>query len=107
LLWLNQCIAKLACLAAAEEEEVISLNDDKEDNDNNIRNEDCENADEPNEMNEINEANNPNKDQNEPYHYMHSSVSIANQELELPNSHTVISRSYISQLESDELFQES
>jgi hypothetical protein len=37
------------CLAAAEEEEVISLDDGKEDNDNIIRNEDCENADELNE----------------------------------------------------------
>jgi hypothetical protein len=112
-----RCIAKLARLAAAEEEEVISLDDGKEDNDNNIRHEDCENTDvpnEPNEMietnetnetNEMNEANNTNEGQNEEqYRYMNSSVSIANQELELPNSHTVISRSYFSRLvESDKL----
>jgi hypothetical protein len=105
-----RCIAKLACLAAAEEEEVISLDDGKEDNDNNIRNEDCEKADElnkrkeMNETNEMNEANNPNEDQNEQYCYMNSSVSIANQELQLPNSHMVISRSYFSPLvESDKL----
>jgi hypothetical protein len=49
-----QHIVRLACLAAAEEEEMISLDDNsKEDNDNNICNKDCENADKPNEPNEI------------------------------------------------------
>jgi len=76
-----------ARLAAAEVEEVILVDDDEE---------------------ELNEPNNPNENenenQNERYRYMNSSVTIANQELELPNSHAVISRSYLSRLvESDKL----
>jgi hypothetical protein len=67
-------------------------------------------ADDANELNELNkpnmpnEPNHPNEHQNVPYRYMNSSVSIANQKVELPNSHAVISRSYSSRLvESDKL----
>jgi hypothetical protein len=110
----SQCIAKLAHLAAAAEveEEVILVDDDKEDGNHSIGNKEADDANDlnepnvnnPNEQNAPNEPNNPNEHQNVPYHYMHSSVSIANQELELPNSHAVISRSYLSQqVESDKL----
>jgi hypothetical protein len=71
------------------------------------RNEDFDDANEPNKLKELNapnEPNHPNVHHNVPYRYMNSSVSIANQELELPNSLAVISRSYLSRLvESDKL----
>jgi hypothetical protein len=92
-----QCIAKLACLAAAEEEENC-MNATE----NNVHNEDHENDDEPNVPNEPNELNEPNETNNQTYRYMNSSINIANQELQLPNSHVVVSRSYLSRLiESD------
>jgi hypothetical protein len=92
------------------EEEVILVNDDKEDGNHSIGNKEADdandlnepNAYDPNEPNAPNEPNNPNEHHNVPYRYMHSSVSIANQELELPNSHAVIS--YLNRLvESDKL----
>jgi hypothetical protein len=53
----------------------------------------------PNEPNELNE---PNENNNQTYRYTNRSINIANQELQLPNSHAVISRSYLSRLiESD------
>jgi hypothetical protein len=100
-----QCIAKLAHLAAAAEvEEVILVDDDKEDGNHSIGNKEADDANdlnEPkandlNEPNAPNEPNNPNGHQNVPHRYMHSFVSIANQELELSNSHAFISRSYLS-----------
>jgi hypothetical protein len=92
-----QCIAKLACVAAAEEEDNC-MNATE----NNVHNGDRENADEPNVPNEPNELNEPNETNNHTYCYMNSSINIAKQALELPNSHAVVSRSYFSQpIESD------
>jgi hypothetical protein len=97
-----QCIDKLAHLAAAAEvEEVILVDDDEEDDNHSIGNkeaDDANNLNEPNanglnEPNAPNEPNNPKEHQNLPNYYMHSTVSITNQELELPNSLAVILRS--------------
>ena len=121
-----RCIAKLQCLAATEEEEEHINHDEP--------NDPIDEYDKPNEPNEpigtnmnVDEPNEPNMDDNEPNEpneannqanneannqannqprqfYMNSTVHIANQELELPNSHAVISRSRLGRLlESDKL----
>jgi hypothetical protein len=118
-----QCIAKLARLATAKE---MTEQNENEPN-NNVANDDSENTDESNEPNEPNneegendgenvgendgendgepiEPNEPN-DQNEANEtnnrfYANSTVNIGNQELELPNSHSVISRSKLSRLQA-------
>jgi hypothetical protein len=116
-----ECMAKLACLAVAEQEEEdcidaeetndlpLELHDPTQQNarDNDVDepnepNKANENVHEPNGTNEPNEANN-----NQPHqHHMNTRATIADQELELPNSHTVISRSRLSRLgESDKLGQ--
>jgi hypothetical protein len=95
-----QCMAKLARLAVAEQEqaaaaeqEVISVDDEPNEHDN-----------QPNEPNEPTEPNDPIETIDLMYRYKNSSVSIATQDIELPNSHAVVSRSYLSRLvESDKL----
>jgi hypothetical protein len=87
-------------------EEVILGDDEEEDGNHSIRNKEADGADNLNEQNVNslnepngpNEPNNPNEHQNVPYRYVHSSVFMANQELELPNSHAVILRFYLSRL---------
>jgi hypothetical protein len=72
----------------ADEEDVITLNVDVIDVDEGF----ATNGD-------TEQTNNPDE---QSYRYMSSSVIIANQELELPNSHAVISKSYLGRLVESE-----
>ena len=111
-----ECVAKLSRLAEEEAESMNTevpierdeLNNQNEPTDQNGAHDDAVEAttnkpNDPNDPNETNEQVEHNEANNQPRRfYMNSTVSILNQEFDLPNSHAVISRSWLSRLKKSE-----